>query len=144
MKTRTIAERLHDSYKVQMLIEETIFDTFEKYEPEISENLDFSIGSDDYDNSIEIYIKNFIPYPYEPSWEVRDVIYSMGFSIVYWNFMDENRKYTDEIRGNEPRRLRDAPERTDAKWCKDFWDKWGISGTDSRFDGTWFDNYKRK
>jgi hypothetical protein len=144
IKERTIAERLHDAYRVQMQVEEAISDAFEKYESEIYDKLDFSIGSDDYDNSIEIYIKNVITYPYEPSWEVRDVIYAMGFGIVYWNFVDENGKYTEEIRGAEPRRYKEAKERYDAKWCKDFWDKWGISGTDNRFDGTWFEKYKRK
>ena len=141
---KTIAERLHDSYRVQMEVEEAISDAFEKYEPEIYNSLDFSIGSDDYDNSIEIYIKNVIPYPYEPSWEIRNIIYDMGFGTVYWNFADENGKFIEEIRGTEPRRFKNAPERSDAKWCKDFWDKWGIGGTDKRFDGTWFEKYKRK
>lgn len=140
---KTIADRLHDSYICIMEVESIIEDAFEKYEPEIFEELDFTIGSDYYDNSIEIYIKNVIPYPYEPSWDVRNVIYDLGFSIVYWNFADENGDFTDEIRGDEPRRFRNAPERSDAKWCKEFWDKWGISGTDKRFDGTWFKNYKR-
>lgn len=117
---RTIAERLHDSYRVQMEVEELISDLFEKYEPEVYELLDFSIGSDDYDNSIEIYIKNVIPYPYEPCWEIREAIYALGFGIVYWNFSDEKGKFTEEIRGTEPRRFKDAPERSDAQWCKDF------------------------
>jgi len=141
---RTIAERLHDSYRVQMEVEELISDLFEKYEPEVYELLDFSIGSDDYDNSIEIYIKNVIPYPYEPCWEIRDAIHSLGFSNLFWNFADEKGKFTEEIRGAEPRRFKDAPERSDAQWCKEFYAKWGISGTDKRFDGTWFDKYKRK
>lgn len=141
---KTVAERLHDSFRVQMEVDELISDLFEEYEPSIYENLDFSIGSDDYDNSIEIYIKNHIPYPYEPCWEIREAIYNLGFGIVYWNFADEKGKFTEEIRGTEPRRFKDAPERSDAQWCKDFWNKWGISGTDKRFDGTWFDKYQRK
>ena len=141
---KTIAERLHDSYRVQEQVEEIIMEAFEKYEPENYEKMDFAIGSDDYDNSIEIYIKNIMPYPYEPCWEIRDAIYALGFGIVYWNFADDNGKITEEIRGTEPRRFKNAPERSDAKWCKEFWDKWGISGTDNRFDGTWFDKYQRK
>ena len=143
METRTIAERLHDSYMVQEEVEDVICEAFEKYEPENYEKLDFSIGSDEYDNSIEIYIKNIMPYPYEPCWEIRDAIYDLGFSIVYWNFANENGTYKEEIRGTEPRRYKDASERSDAKWCKDFWNKWGIGGTDKRFDGTWFEKYKR-
>ncbi len=141
---KTIAERLHDSYRVQGQVEEIIMEAFEKYEPDNYDKLDFSIGSDDYDNSIEIYIKNIMPYPYEPCWDIRDVIYALGFGTVYWNFADENGKFTEEIRGTEPRRFKDAPERSNSKWCKDFWDKWGINGTDKRFDGTWFEKYKRK
>jgi len=144
METRTVAERLHDSYVVQSHVVDIIFEAFEKYEPEIYDKLEFSIGSDSYDNSIEIYITNLMPYPYEPCLEIRNMIYALGFGRVYWNFVDESGKITDEIRGYEPRRLRDAPERYDAKWCKDFWEKWGISGTDNRFDGTWFSKYQRK
>ena len=144
MAEKTIAARLHDSYIVQREVEEIISDAFNKYEPEVYEKLDFTIGSDDYDNSIEIYISNVIPYPYEPSWEVREIIYALGFGTVFWNFADENGKFTEEIRGTEPRRYKDAPERSDAKWCKEFWDKWGIGGTDKRFDGEWFKKYKRK
>jgi len=143
METRTIAERLHDSYIVQEKVEDIILEAFQKYEPENYYKLDFSIGSDSYDNSIEIYIKNIMPYPYEPCWEIRDIIYGMGFGTVYWNFADVNGKFTEEIRGTEPRRFKEAPERSDATWCKEFWNKWGINGTDKRFDGTWFDKYKK-
>lgn len=143
-ETKTIAERLHDSYIVQIQVEEIISDAFDKYEPEIYEKLDFSIGSDYYDNSIEVYIKNVIPYPYEPCWEIRDIIYALGFGTVYWNFADESGEFVEEIRAEEPRRLKSAPERSDAKWCKDFFDKWGINGTDKRFDGTWLNKYQRK
>ena len=143
-KIKTLAEKLHDLHFIKMEIEQVISDSFEKYEPLIYETLDFSIGSDYYDNSIEIYIENVIPYPYEPCWEIRNAIYGLGFGRVYWNFVDEKGKFTEEIRGTEPRRFKDAPERSDAKWCKDFFDKWGISGTDNRFDGTWFDKYQRK
>lgn len=114
----TLAERLHDSYIVRSQIEDQIMEAFEKYEPEIYNDLDFEIGSDDYDNSIEIYIQNSIPYPYEPCKEIREIIYSMGFSIVYWNFKADKvmvecdriigspnklMESYDEIRGWEPR-----------------------------------------
>lgn len=92
----------------------------------------------------ELIKKLVIPYPYEPCWDIREIIYALGFGTVYWNFADENGKFTEEIRCPEPRRYKDAPERSDAKWCKEFWDKWGISGTDKRFDGEWFKKYKRK
>jgi hypothetical protein len=121
---KNVAERLHDSYKVQTEVEDTIWEAFEKYEPEIYHKLEFSIGSDQYDNSIEIYIKNLIPYPYEPSWEIRDIILSLGFSIIYWNFADQNGKFTEEIRGEEPRRFKHAEERYDTNWMKEFYQKW--------------------
>jgi hypothetical protein len=116
----TVAERLHDSYRVQSEVENVIMEAFEKYEPEIYEKLDFHISSDYYDNSIEIYFDVSLPYPYEPSKEVRQTIYDLGFSIVYWNFLKDvmdvpcNRvappqpnniwkNSPDEIRGWEPR-----------------------------------------
>jgi hypothetical protein len=117
---RTVAERLHDSFRVQMEVDELISDLFEKHEPNIYESLDFSIGSDDYDNSIEIYIKNSIPYPYEPCYEIRKAIYELGFGNVYWNFLGDKRELPlnktngselmrmshDEIRNFEPRHSR--------------------------------------
>jgi len=118
---RTVAERLHDSFRVQMEVDELISDLFEKYEPKIYDTLDFSIGSDDYDNSIEIYIKNSIPYPYEPCYEIRKAIYDLGFGNVYWNFLGDKRELplnktngsiesmrisADEIRNFEPRHSR--------------------------------------
>ena len=143
-KERTIAQMLHESYWVNEHINDTIMEAFEKYEPEVYEKLDFNISSDEYDNSIEIYFKTVLPYPYEPCWEIRNIILAMGFGRIYWNFADEDGKFTEEIRGAEPRRFKNAPERSDAAWCKEFYEKWGISGTDKRFDGSWFDNYKRK
>lgn len=103
---KTVAERLHDSYRVQMEVDELISDLFEKYEPEIYENIDFSIGSDDYDNSIEIFIKNSIPYPYEPCYEIRKSIYDLGFSSVYWNFLADKRELPlDKTNGHESMRM---------------------------------------
>lgn len=103
----SIAEQLHHAYKVIDRVESVILDAFEEHEPEVY--LDFSIGSDSYDNSIEIYIKNVLPYPYEPCKAIRKAIYDLGFSIVYWNFIDEQGNYSEEIRGSEPRRLKNAP-----------------------------------
>lgn len=104
---KTLAEKLHEGYYAKIKIEDKILELFKKYESEIYDNdFDFDIGSDDYDNSIEVYIKNIIPYPYEPCQEIRKGILDLGFSVVYWNFIDENGKYTEEIRGNEPRRYK--------------------------------------
>ena len=125
-KEPTITERLHDSYYVQLKIEDIISEAFEKYESEVSGNpeFDFSIGSDHYDNSIEIYFNFSLPYPYEPCKEIRDIIYNLGFSIVYWNFSKDAmdvfcdrligeeskiiKNSRDEIRGWEPRHNRNA------------------------------------
>lgn len=101
---KTLAQKLHEFGRIKFEIENIIEEAFEKYEPEIYTDLDFSIGSDEYDNSIEIYIYNVIPAPYEPCLEIRKIIYDMGFGMVYWNFKDENSKFTEEIRGYEPRR----------------------------------------
>jgi hypothetical protein len=120
MPDKTVAERLHDSYRVQSEVGEVITEAFEKYEPEIADKLEFHIGSDDYDNSIEIYFDISLPYPYEPCNEIRQIIYGLGFSTVYWNFLKDvmdvpcNRvspppadgiwkNSPDEIRGWEPR-----------------------------------------
>jgi len=89
IKKPTIAERLHDSYIVQMQVEDVIMDAFEQHEPEIYDKLEFHIGSDYYDNSIEIYFDISLPYPYEPCNEVRQAVYDLGFSRVYWNFLKD-------------------------------------------------------
>lgn len=101
-----IAEKLHEAYRLIEEVEEFIYDLFEEHEPEILKDLDYHISSDDYDNSIEIYFDIILPYPYEPSKEVRQGVYDLGFDMVYWNFIDENGEYTEEIRGYEPRRLK--------------------------------------
>lgn len=133
-----IAERLHDSYIIQNLVEEKILDLFEEFEPDVYENpeFDFSISSDYYDNSIEIYFNFSLPYPYEPSKEIREKIYEMGFSMVYWNFKEDKTENTyDEIRGYEPRHYRDS-----SKWISC---KYGY--VDDRFDEKeWLSNYNFK
>lgn len=125
MSNKTIAERLHDGNYAKHVIEMTIDDTFEKYEPEIFEILSYTIDSDDYDNSLEIDFHVSLPYPYEPCKEVRQAIYDLGFSMVYWNFrkdvMDVKcdrvsppppdgiwKDSPDEIRGWEPRHSANA------------------------------------
>lgn len=140
----TFAEQLHQAQTITLQITEIISTTFEKFEPETYDTLDFHISSDYYDNSIEIYVENVMAYPYEPCWQIRDVIYALGFSIVYWNFADSDGKYTEEIRGSEPRRYKSAAERSDPVWCAEFFAKYGIPGTDVRFDASWFDKYQRK
>ena len=102
--TRTVAERLHEAYTTIQHVESTIGDAFKKYEPEIYEYLDYHISADDYDNSIEVYIDTILPSTYIPSDEVKKVIKDMGFAITYWNFINEDGKYFEEIIGNSPRR----------------------------------------
>lgn len=122
--TQTIAEKLHELYIVQEQVEDVILNAFKKYEPEIYEKLDFHISSDSYDNSIEIYFDVSLPYPYEPCKEVREAVYAMGFSNVYWNFNKDTmdvicdrfygkepqmvKNSLDEIRGWEPRHNKHA------------------------------------
>lgn len=144
---KSIADKLHQAYITINKVEEIICDAFEKYEPEVYQNLDFTIGSDEYDNSIEIYIKTVLPYPYEPSWHIRDEIYKLGFSKVYWNFIDEpNGKFTEEIRGEEPRKFKNAPEFSDAEFCKKAFEKNKIGWTvDRRFNyDEWYPKYSKE
>ena len=123
-KQKSIAERLHDSTWVESHIEDVIMEAYKKYEPELYGRLDFHIGSDEYDNSIEIYFDISLPYPYEPCKEIRKAIYDLGFSIVYWNFNKDTmdvmcdrfigtgpemvKNSIDEIRGWEPRHNKHA------------------------------------
>ncbi len=132
---KTIAHKLHDGYAAIEEVDDVIFYAFKEHEPEWLDVLDFDIASDDYDNSLEVYFRNFFPYPYEPCLEIRQAVYDLGFSTVYWNFCDENGKRTEEIRGTEPRRLKEAPERSDAEFCKYNWEKYKINGVDKRFNG---------
>ena len=141
-RNRSTAEKFHESEAVKNRIEDVISESFEKYEPENYKDLEFSIYGDDYDNSIEIYIKNHMPYPYEPCIEIRRAIYDLGFGIVYWNFWDGGeldslggKKYPEEIRGTEPRRYKVSEGRSSAKLCQAAWSRWGISYPDERFDG---------
>lgn len=134
----TYAERLHELTLLKDFIETTIEDAFEKYHPEIWEELDFDIGSDDYDNSLEIYFQNSLPYPWEPCKEVREAVYALGFTNVYWNFkkdVDKQFGMMDEIRNWEPRHTREAKY-----WVSN---KYGY--VDDRFDEKhWESTYRRQ
>lgn len=111
LKGKTLAERLHESHSVKSHIEDLITELFEKYEPEIYEKLEFRIDSDDYDNSIEIYFEVSLPYPYEPCKEIRQAIYDLGFSTVYWNFMKDTMDVVcDRFIGREPELVKNSPD----------------------------------
>lgn len=132
----SLAEQLHAFGNAEMMIEQKIEEAFEEFEPEIAKDLEFTIGSDWYDNSVEIYIHNSLPYPYEPCKEIRKVIYDMGFSMVYWNFEeDKHKNFTEEIRGYEPRHLKGSEN-----WISN---KYGY--VDNRFNEEhWVKHYKIK
>lgn len=147
----TWAQRLHESYYTQSYIENFIEELFEEYEPNIYEILDFHISSDYYDNSIEIYFNVSLPYPYEPCKEIRQAIYDLGFSIVYWNFNKDvmdvpcdrifpappdgiYKNSYDEIRGWEPRHSKYA-----------IWQHTEYGYVDNRFNKKeWEQSYKFK
>lgn len=134
IKETTMAERLHEAFRVIDAVEETIMKAYEKYEPQIADRLDFKIMSDDYDNSLEIHIETLLSYPYEPCIEIRKEIYALGFSTVYWNFYNEG-KYADEIRGYEPRHSKHS-----SKWMPT---EYGY--VDERFvESEWKSKYLRK
>ena len=103
---KTIAERLHEALSLQDEIETIIMDAFEDYEPDIyNSNPDFGIeiSTDAYDNSIEVKFLTSLPYPYEPCDEIRKIIYNLGFSNVYWNFLeDKNIVMCDRFIGKDP------------------------------------------
>lgn len=125
------AQKLHESYYLIDQVEVYIFEIFEKYESEIvnKKDFDFEIASDDYDNSLEIYFKCSIPYPYEPSLKTRQDIQKLGFDIIYWNFLEDKIDDTyDEIRGYEPRHARHSTKNYPWMYHK----KYGY--VDKRFD----------
>lgn len=106
MIEKTLAERMHDGLLAKTEIEDKLCEVYKKYEPEIyNKGLDFDLSSDHYDNSLEVYFKISLPYPYEPCHEIRDAIYALGFYIVFWNFPEDG---DDEIRGREPRHKRNC------------------------------------
>jgi len=110
-KELTLAQKLHTYSTTQMLIEDAIESAFNTHEPEIGEMLEFGIGSDDYDNSIEIYFHISLPYPYEPCKEIRQIIYDMGFSIVFWNFLKDTQDVVcDRLIGQEPKLMKESPD----------------------------------
>lgn len=149
-ETKTVAQRLHEAFRVQNEVEQIILNAFEEYEPELFEQLDFSISSDDYDNSIEINFNISLPYPYEPCKEIRQTIYDLGFSMVYWNFYKDTmdvmctrfiggvpqlvKNSPDEIRGWEPRHNKNA-----------YWIHTKYGFVDERFnEKEWESKYKFK
>jgi len=86
MFANKLFDALSDAEKRKFDVEIIIRRAFEKHEPEIGKKLSYHWDCDDYDKSITIYFDVSLPYPYEPSYEVRKDIYNLGFSIVYWVF----------------------------------------------------------
>lgn len=99
----SMADKLHEATFIKMEIEDIICELMIE---EGFEDYDFDISNDDYDNSLEIFFKFDILYPWEPSLEMRQALFDLGFDIIYYNFQDG-----DEIRdfknNNEPRRTAD-------------------------------------
>ncbi len=114
----TIADRIHDGVFATGQAEMVLFDALQ------AEAIcpDFELGSDQYDNSLEVYFREEIDRPWEPSWATRCAMLALGFDTVYWNFMDGT-----EVRGREPRRLKAGPHRhvpgvgyVDDTWTEDW------------------------
>lgn len=134
---KSVAERIHDGVYAKYVVESALEDAFLNYEPDNYEKIldSYNLRFDSYDNSVEIDIHADFPYPYEPCKEIRDKIYALGFSIVYWNFKENVFEGTcDEIRGWEPRHVKDS-------------NKWVITEygyVDGRFDEKkWLIKYYR-
>ena len=143
---RLLAQRLHELNTVQARVEQIVMEAIEEFEPEIyNDDFDLNIGSDWYDNSLEVDFLVSIPYPWEPRQETRKALYAMGFDIVYWNFRKDKNisipsQYAkqidtyDEIRGYEPRHYKDSSTWELVK---------GIGYVDNRFDEKqWSEKYK--
>ena len=148
----TLAEKLHELSAVKFKIEEAIDEAFILHHNDIWEQgLKYHIDSDDYDNSLEIYIDSVIPYPWEPCLELRKIIYDMGFSCVYWNFTNEyndvnlRAKFTEEIRGYEPRRLKSFKTKQEGNLITNAHIHYpGIGYVDDRFNlEEWSKKYKK-
>jgi len=143
-KEKTDAEKLHEGNEVHKKIDSCIDGLFEKHEPEIYDHLEFSTASDYYDNSLEVYFKSSLPYPYEPCHKIRDEIMKFGFSIIYWNFIKDETAIEiggvkdityDEVRGREPRHYKNSLT----------WKKNQYGYVDDRFNETdWVEKYKMK
>jgi hypothetical protein len=106
---QTLAERMHDGQIATLMIEEKLLVAYSQFETEIhlTDEFDFDLECDYYDNSLEVMFKSNLPYPYEPCVEIRDVLYGCGFDNVYWNFtkdFKDGESQFDEIRNFEPRR----------------------------------------
>lgn len=136
-KDKTIAQIIHDGRSAEQRVEYVIDGAFGEFEPNTYHIIFeyYRIGFDDYDNSIEIYFNASLPYPYEPCKEIRDRIYELGFDMVYWNFeKDTFEGEKDEIRGWEPRHVKNASEWTLTKY----------GYVDSRFnESEWLSKYHR-
>lgn len=121
LSTVTLAEMSHQNNHIYSCIARIILNVFRTYEPETykllskerNTNKSISASGDWYDNSLEVYFKVSLPYPYEPCYEVRKILNDMGYHTIYWNFTKDVSEVMgrgqrvenveDEIRGFEPR-----------------------------------------
>lgn len=153
-KAKTIIPPYVLNTRIYSCIARIILNVIKIYEPETYKllsqekniNKSISASGDWYDNSIEVYFKVSLPYPYEPCYEVRKILYDMGYHTVFWNFEKDIietvndrtfgrepylTKSCDEIRGFEPRHV---------KWGKWKLTKYGF--VDDRFNEEHFrENY---
>jgi hypothetical protein len=77
---KSLAERMHDGARAEAIIEDRIDDLF----PELV----CKIGSDYYDNSLEVYMSPETPKDFSVTQEQADEIFKMGFSRFWFNFTD--------------------------------------------------------
>jgi len=97
------AQTIFDGKQAKTTLEDAVFELLEAAYAEL--DLDFELCFDEYDRSVEIDLDTNVPYPWEPSMEIRRQIEGYGFSTVLWNFPDGG-EGIEEIRGNEPRRIK--------------------------------------
>jgi hypothetical protein len=79
-KEKSLADRLHDGNMAHAVIEDRV--------DEIFPDLVCKIGSDYYDNSLEVYFSPETPADFVATQEQSDKIFEMGFSRFWLNFTD--------------------------------------------------------
>lgn len=74
--------------EILIKIESDFEKALEKYHPEIYNNIDYNIDIRFEFPSVVITFKDEVPEEWEPCKEIRELMFSFGFSFVTWVFQD--------------------------------------------------------
>jgi hypothetical protein len=91
----SLAGRYQDGESAKDQIETELFDLL---------GFEFTIRTDEYDNSLEIYLDESAPVDWRAGNELATLIYGFGFNRFWVNWPDGTEQY-----GTGERRLRSAP-----------------------------------